>query len=127
MKEVLRENLELGKIYYIQCLTLDNDKNLVPNEYIKIRFGIFEKFEDVTISRIGFQHAFFKWFPLSKIKNIDDVSKIYNLSGRTVHLNLLWRFYEVQKFKIQSDMEMRAVNAMLKNVVRDEYFTWSMI
>lgn len=28
MKEVLRENLEPGKIYYIQCLTLDNDKNL---------------------------------------------------------------------------------------------------
>jgi hypothetical protein len=123
MKAVPYENLEPGKIYYIQCLKDDGDKYLVPNEYIKIRFGIFEKFEDITGS--GFQHLRFKWFSMSKIKNIDDVSKIHALDGRTVHLNLNWRFYEMQKFKIQSDMEMRAANLILKNIVRDEYFTWT--
>ena len=31
MQEVLRENLEVGKLYYIECLTEDENNNVIVN------------------------------------------------------------------------------------------------
>jgi len=115
MKETLRENLEIGKQYYIQCLTEDKDKNYVPALHISKSIGTFLKLEEMEGSN-GFKFAFFDNFRELKENNF---------SGYKVHLNLLWKFYEVRKYKIQNDMEMRACNLILQKITGDQYFMWA--
>ena len=38
--------------------------------------------------------------------------------GYDVQLNYWWKFYEVKKFKIQQNMEMRACNKILQNITK---------
>jgi len=111
MNEIHRDNLEIGKIYYIVCLTDDVNGNLIPNKLHSKLIGTFLKHEDYYGN--GFYHTFFKNF-----RKIDeDISK-----GYEVHLNLYWRFYEAKKYDIQRNMENRALNLVLRNIIKDEYF-----
>jgi hypothetical protein len=111
MNEIHRDNLIIGKIYYIVCLTDDEDRNLIPNKLIPKLIGTFLKHEDYYGN--GFYHTFFNDFRAI----CEDISK-----GYKVRLNLHWRFYEAKKYDIQQNMENRALNLVLRNIIKDEYF-----
>ena len=112
MQEINRENLKVGKEYYIECLTEDDNKNLVPNKKIRKSIGIFEKL-DATEHSGDFNFAFFNFF-----RKFDEPKNF----GYDVNLNLLWKFYEVKKNKIQDQMEIRACNLIIQKILGDEYF-----
>jgi hypothetical protein len=125
MKEVLREDLKVGKLYYIECYTNNQDDNLVPNKNISLQIGIFKGLQLVTPQHIeSWNEAVFDWFSISNMKNIKNVSDIYSLHKNEVHLNYYWKFYELQKFKIQSDMELRSVSKILQKIIGDEHVQW---
>jgi len=112
MEEINRENLEVGKEYYIVCLTEDDNKNLVPNKAIPKLIATFEKLKELESSN-GFKFTFFNFFrEINKPKNI----------GYDVQLNLLWKFYEVKKNRIRQQMEDRACNLIIQKILGDEYF-----
>jgi hypothetical protein len=114
MEPVSRENLQSGKEYYIECLTYDTDSvTIIPNPNIHRLIATFEKLAATQESN-DFKFAFFKYFR--------EVNRTDKYIGRDVNLNLLWRFYEVKKYKIQHDMENRALNMVLRQIVGDEYF-----
>jgi hypothetical protein len=116
MEEIEQDKLEPGKLYYIESLTYDynyefpNRPKIIDKTYPKV-MGIFFKLEETTTN--GYKLAFFKNF--KKIN--EEVS-----NGYDVHLNDLWKFYEVKKYKIQEYMETRACNLIIANVINDEYF-----
>jgi len=111
MKEIHRDNLEIGKIYYIVCLTNDVDGNLIPNKSISKYIGTFLKHEDCYDN--NFYFTLFKDFR----EVCGDIS-----NGYEVRLNLYWCFYEAKKYDIQRNMENRALNLVLRNIIKDEYF-----
>ena len=114
MNHVNREDLVPGKLYYIECMTQDLQSNVIPNVGISIMVGIFIGLKPIyTFSREVWKEAQFKWFDVSKLKYMQHESDAEKHILRDVGLNYLWRFYEVKKFKIQSDMELRAVNLYL--------------
>jgi hypothetical protein len=126
MKLIQREELQIGKLYFIECLSHDENYNIVRNNYIPISVGIFQKLNLIENSFVDLWYeAVFSWFPAKKIRDITNLSDINYIKGFTVHLNKLWNFYEVEKFKIQSDMETRTVNIMLRNIIGDEYVRWN--
>jgi len=125
MKPVGREDLVPGKLYYIECMTQDLQSNVIPNVGISIMVGIFIGLKPIyTFSREVWKEAQFKWFDVSKLKCMQHESDAHKHVLYDVGLNYLWRFYEVKKFKIQSDMEGRAVNLYLQNIIGDPYFTY---
>ena len=125
MNHVNREDLVPGKLYYIECMTQDLQSNVIPNVGISIMVGIFIGLKPIyTFSREVWKEAQFKWFDVSKLKYMQHESDAEKHILRDVGLNYLWRFYEVKKFKIQSDMELRAVNLYLQNIIGDPYFTY---
>lgn len=114
MIEVKKEDLEVGKEYYIQCLTEDENKNLVNDKHSNKLIGTFEKLEEwESHSNNGFKFIFFKFFR-SVNQNI--------FLGYNVRLNLFWKFYEIKKHVIQQNMETRACNLFLQEVLGDQYF-----
>jgi hypothetical protein len=72
----------------------------------------FEKLEPA----LGWSWACFNNF--RKIAHMNDPNRI-----RRVNLNLNWRFYEIPKHKVQKNMENRAYNMILLDIIQDEYFT----
>jgi len=125
MNHVDRNYLVPGKLYYIECMTQDIQNNIIPNVGISIMVGIFVNLiPKYTYNGAFWNAAQFKWFDVSKLKNMKHESDAEKHVLRDVELNYLWRFYEVKKIKIQSDMEMRAVNLYLQNIIGDPYFTY---
>jgi hypothetical protein len=125
MNPVDREDLVPGKLYYIECMTQDLQSNVIPNVGISIMVGIFIGLKPIyTFSREVWKEAHFRWFDVSNLKCMQHESDSHKHILRDVGLNYLWRFYEVKKFKIQSDMEGRAVNLYLQKIIGDPYFTY---
>jgi hypothetical protein len=122
MLPVLRENMEMGKLYYIQALKEDDYRNIIPNENLSIMVGIFKHLQEVN-SVITWNAAVFDWFEISNMKEMKDESESHKYVIREVELNYMWSFYEVKKFKIQNDMEMRTLNLILRDIIGDPYFT----
>ena len=109
MNPVLRENLEMGKLYYIEYLDQDNKMKMI---------GIFRGLILVHGPTGPWKQAEFDWYPVSQMHVKDP--QLY-----TVRLNFYWRFYKVDKFKIQCDMESRAINLYLQqHVVFDPWFNY---
>jgi len=115
VEPVSRENLQTGKEYYIESLTYAADEvTMIPNKSIEKLIATFDKLEAPIRYDNGFKFAFFKYYRSVKDRDNDP--------GYDVQLNLLWRFYEVKKNHIQWQMENRALNIILHNVIGDEYF-----
>jgi hypothetical protein len=124
MLQVAREDLIPGKLYYIECLTEADDHYLIPNITLPIMVGFFKGFKPVyPLEGATWNSVVFDWFEISKMKYIKDERDAHKHIILQVELNFLWRFYEVKKFKIQCDMEERALNLFLKNIIGDPYFT----
>jgi hypothetical protein len=116
MQEVLRENLKIGELYYIESLTEDLNGNIVVNHHVSKLQGIFTGFtENVSLNNYSCSDALF-----SEFRGVNE--SIFE--GYDVHLNYWWKFYEFKKFKIQQDMEMRACNKILQNIIGDTYFKY---
>jgi hypothetical protein len=123
MNPIDRENLEIGKIYYIECITYDDHNNVVPNNIAVKMAGIFKGFNLIDVWYTPpWKEAIFDWFNVAKLKYIKNINDVYNIKTFTVNLNYRWRFFEVKKYKMQSDMESRAVNLYLQSIINDKWF-----
>jgi hypothetical protein len=124
MLEIPREKLERGKLYYITDFSVNNE-NIDSNRKPVKMVGLFKhlKLIDPVIVQ-PWNAAVFDWFEVSKMKKIKNEFDAYKHIILEVELNYIWKFYEVQKFKIQNDMEARAVDIFLKNIIGDPYFTF---
>jgi hypothetical protein len=124
MQPVLREDLKIDKLYYIEALTEDALNVRIPNKNIPIMVGVFKRLipMNVQLTEFWWNAAEFDWFEISTFKNIKNESDANKHIIRDVQLNYMWNFYEVKKFKIQSDMEERAVNLYLQKIIGDPYF-----
>jgi hypothetical protein len=113
MQEVSREDLVPGKEYYMQCFERSCAPPMKPYKMI----AKFEKLVDTNPDHTVFpwQWAYFTKFRNLKYKN----DATY---GRRVQLNLAWRFYEIPRDKVQKNMENRAYNMVLLDVIGDEHF-----
>ena len=109
MEEVLRENLISGKEYYLQNF---EDTHASSNKPYKM----IAKFKCLESSAIDF-----KWACFSNFRKIEN--KKYKKVGYNVQLNSGWRFYEIAQHRVQKNMETRAYNMVLLDVIGDEYFT----
>jgi hypothetical protein len=130
MKEIPREQLIPGRFYFIEYLTQDNQGNIFPNPNLTKTVGIFQELKWVFPSFTHpWQSAVFHWIRLndpSLFQKTMNESEVHaNISWcREIELNYMHRFYEITKFKIQSDMEMRAVDKVLQNKIGDEHVKW---
>jgi hypothetical protein len=109
MQEVQREHLIPGKEYYLQSF---EESCLPPHKPYKM----IARFNKLAPSERDFLWACFSNFRNIKCKN----KKNY---GYNVELNLCWRFYEISSNTVQKNMEKRAYNMVLLQIVNDEYFT----
>jgi hypothetical protein len=108
MQLINREDLVPEKEYYIECLSVvDGSSNAIVNESISKMIGTFQ------FNKNGF--AFFKFF-----RQVNEPIEF----GYDVQLGTFWQFYLVRKTEIQNKMESRAVEQILRNVVKDEYFVY---
>jgi hypothetical protein len=114
MKEVKKEDLIHGKEYYLECLTTDKNNEFVPHYPPYKMIARFDKL-DIVGKESNYKFAYFENFRKIEFKKDKNV-------GYNVNLNIFWRFYEIIQDKIQSDMERRAYNMVLQEVVKDEYF-----
>jgi len=125
MQPIDREQLMPNRLYYIECMTEDDHNNIIPNINLSIMVGIFKQLKPVfPYGLTPWNAAVFEWFEISKMKTIKNENESRKYILREVELNFLWRFYEVKKFKIQSDMETRAVNLYLRRIIGDPHFTF---
>ena len=116
MQEVLRENLKIGELYYIECLTEDENNNVIVNHGSPKLWGRFTGLkENEVYNNYNCKDALF-----SDFRGVNENIFV----GYDVQLNIWWKFYEVKKFKIQQNMEMRACNKILQNIVGDENFKY---
>ena len=111
MQEVKRENLVPGKEYYLQDFETGYEPPQKPSKMIA-------KFEKLIQSAWNpdYYWAFFTDFRKLKDRNNDPSC------FRCVQLNYKWRFYEILRDKIQKNMENRAYNRVLLELIGDEYF-----
>lgn len=110
MQEILRENLIPGKEYYLQ--NFEEAHSPPKNPYKMI--AKFEKLEQ------SYWNLDFKWACFSDFRKIEYRNDTnYN---RCVVLNHNWRFYEIPSNTIQKNMENRAYNQVLLDLIGDEYF-----
>jgi hypothetical protein len=114
MKQVLPKNLIPGKEYYIQSMIKNDDGNLIPCLSCQKLVATFDKL-DFYHNSSDFD-LLFSYF--SNFRFIKD----YESEGRPVNLNKYWKFYEVEKYEIQQNMEIRAINSLLRNITGDHYF-----
>ena len=123
MNSVKPENLVVDNLYYITSLSTDDDNNMIENDCSKKsrKVGIFI---NMYISNNGIFNSTFDWFPISKLKNIKKISDIKNIYKYRVTLNCWFRFYELKRFKIQENMEIRGINLVLKKIINDDYAFW---
>ena len=107
MNVVERADLQPGKEYYIECLSDNPIGFMVRNTNIPKLICRFIKSEG------GF--AYF-----SEFRELRELAN----AGEEVSLGTYWNFYEVKCHKIQNDMEARALNIILRNVLGDAYFIY---
>lgn len=115
MQEVKFENLIKGKEYWMECFTCNDKQQLIPHNppYKQIA-----KYDTHVIT--DFSSTVGKFLNFRDIKFKDDKNR-----GYTVTLNnYYWKFYETVKQKVQDNMENRAINIILKRVIRDEYYKY---
>ena len=113
MQEVDRENLVPGKEYYMQCF----ERSCVPPNKPYKMIAKFEKLVDTDPEYTAFP---WQWARFTKFRNLKH--KNDPTYGRCVQLNLAWRFYEITRDKVQKNMENRAYNQILLDLIGDEYF-----
>ena len=124
MNQVNREDLKPGKLYYIQGLSYKDEEWNFPLEDKKRKnVGVFLELELMGYPSNWF-NAVFDWFPVSKFKKITNPAEIENIQKYRVSLSCMFRFYEVKKFDIQNDMEMRAVDLQLRNITGEKFMIW---
>jgi hypothetical protein len=110
MQEVNRENLVPCKEYYLQCFEPSCE---APNKPYKM----IAKFEKLIQS---YWNPNWYWACFNNFRNIEhrnDPSCI-----RRVELGYHWKFYEIPRNKVQKNMENRAYNMVLLDLIQDEYF-----
>ena len=106
MIQVEYNNLESGKIYYIETLE-DYGSNAK-------HYGTFKEY---TINNTGFTVAIF-----NNIKNVPNSRSHVSERCGDGYRNSAWRFYECKKFYIYRNMERRALCNILVNVIGNESF-----
>ena len=109
MQEVEFDNLEIGKIYYIE------KKSYKPiySSLVKIEHsGTFQKFMIDRTCNI----------PCAMFTNISKPKHLMWNNVTTIRPKNIWKFYESKKDKIQKDMENRALHLILQNVICDPSF-----
>jgi len=112
MQEIPRENLVPGKEYYLQNFEKTHQPPRKPYKMIA-------KFEKLTPSS-GFNN-YFNWACFTNFRNIKRAADPTYI--RDVVLNLNWKFYEISSHEVQKNIEKRAYNMILQQIVKDEYFT----
>jgi len=120
MNEVKREDLKVGKLYYIETLTYDENGVIIANAGVSKHVGIFIELEYMGHST-NMYNAVFERFRLFKFNTMTDIE---NVTKFRVSLNRMFRFYEVKKYQTQFDMESRAVNLMLQNITGERFMIW---
>ena len=118
MQEINRDDLEIGKPYYIESLTYADNNNNINNLILNDSYPkVFATFEGYNKPSPLFPNVRFVNF-----KNFKHINQERIVDGYDVSLNLLWKFYEVKKYKIQQDMETRACNLFLQKIIGDPHF-----
>jgi hypothetical protein len=112
MQEIPRENLVPGKEYYMQCFESGHSPPKKPYKMI----AKFEKLVNANPVNGQWQWACFNNF--RKLEDRNDPTCV-----RWVRLNTYWKFYEIPRDKVQKNMENRAYNMVLLDLIQDEYFT----
>jgi len=112
MQEVSRENLVPGKEYYLQNFRCE----YFPPEYPYKMIATFERLTPCS----GFED-YFNWACFYNFRKIEDRNNT-NIT-RYVVLNRHWKFYEISQNKVQKNMENRAYNQVLLDLIQDDYFT----
>jgi hypothetical protein len=110
MQEVDRANLVPGKEYYLER-PADKQKRIAKFEELFI-------FEDAQFGQSW--HAWFSNFREINYKN--DRTKGYR-SLISWSATASWIFYEIASREVQKNMENRAYNMILLDIIKDEYFT----
>ena len=108
MQEVPRENLVPGKEYYLQCCFAP------PSKPIKM-IGTFEQLSQGPYLPAKLERTCFTNFRM--LKQRSDLSR-----GYRIELALHWTFYEINSPTIQKNMENRAYNQILLDLIGDVYF-----
>lgn len=120
MIEVTKENLVPGKEYFMECFTHDKNENLVSNDP---PYKMIARFDKLIPSLVFINHPLYYNYKHSRFNNFRRIEyKCDKNMGYDVQLNDLWRFYEISENNVQRDMEIRAYDTILKNVIKDEYF-----
>jgi len=112
MQEIFQSQLEKDKEYYIESLSLDDNKNIIC---VHKCIATFKNLEYIYINEInGLKWSCFKYF-----REIgDNILDSYDVQ---LH-ELWWRYYEVKKHQIQQNMETKVCDILLQDVTGDEYF-----
>ena len=110
MKEIPRDKLVPGKDYYLQCV----EETFSPPKKSYKMIAKFERFKPSSI-------ADFSWACFSNFRKIEHMND--KTCTRYVELNNNWRFYEITHRNAQKNMETRAYNMIILDIINDEYFT----
>jgi len=111
MLEVKRENLVPGKEYYLEDFESGYEPPQKPSKMIA-------KFEKLIQSA---WNPDFNWACFTDYRKLEDRNDPNCFLS--VQLNYKWRFYEIMRDKIQKNMENRAYNRVMLDLIGDEYFT----
>ena len=103
MQEVIRENLVPGKEYYLERFNYLQQKKIAK----------FEKL--ITFNEDS------KWWAC--FTNLREIKYKNNpTSGYYMSVGYDWKFYEIASRDVQKNMENRAYNRVLLDLIKDEYF-----
>ena len=113
MKEVKENNLISGKEYYLECYTIYKKDNKYEYHPAHKRIAKFFNLEDNNFNQKIYNFNNFRYIKYEIYKN-----KGYDVN---LHSNY-WKFYEIIKNKVQKDMEKRAYDIILQQIIKDKYF-----
>ena len=113
MEEVLRDNLEKDKEYYIVPIEYNSNDNIIKNNLTK-HIAIFKKIEPSIFNNIKIAH-------FSNYRRLKDKDIFH---GYDVNLNNHFKFYQRTSPKIQEQWEKRTTNLVIQNIISDEWFHW---
>jgi hypothetical protein len=103
MQEVPRENLVPGKEYYVEN-TVYGLKRIA-------------KFDKLLI----YDGGSMRWACFNNVREIK--YKNFSTDGYSSNMGYNCKFYEIASREVQKNMENRAYNKVLLDLVKDEYFT----
>jgi hypothetical protein len=110
MQEVNRENLVPGKEYYLQCFEPSCQPPYKPYKMIA-------KFENLIES---YWNPVWQWACFTNFRKLENRKQ--SICSRRVELGYHWKFYAISSDTIQKNMENRAYNMVLIDIVSDEHF-----